>query len=213
MWRSLLLKIPERYIMRKLISALFSTAILATTGIAQATPTITSLGGDLYKVQFDPVSFNVTTSGQLASVVFKDFFASNTASCGLFQSGTVQVSVNGSSMQNLNGNSCTGAYNYLNDVSGNDLLVTFYSGFTITYGNVTAGDLVTASATDYEFSLSGLNAALNPNAKYVYLVNNSFQRVSDTVTIGSSPVPEPGTLAIFSLSMAALAASRRKKSV
>ncbi|MBL8376675.1 MAG: PEP-CTERM sorting domain-containing protein [Burkholderiales bacterium] len=188
--------------MKLTFSSMVAAGLMAVSMGATAAPMVTSLGGDNYQISFDPMTFNITTAGEVASIVFEDFYASVQPSCGSYVSGTVDSSLNGGATQALIGNSCTGAYNFLNDVDGNDLLVTIYSGFTGAYGTVNIGDVVALSnPVNYVFNLAGLNPAANAGPFDVFLVNNSFQRVSDIQRTGGGNVPEPGTLALLGLGL------------
>lgn len=199
--------------MKSKLYAVLAAGLLAVSMGANAGPTLTSLGGDNYRVNFDPLSFTVTTAGEVASIVFEDFYASSQPSCGSYLSGTVLSSLNGGATQALGGNSCTGAYNALNDVDGNDLLVTIFGGFTSTYGSAAVGDTIALSnGADYIFSLAGLNPAANTGPFDAFLVNNSFERVSNIVSTGNV-VPIPGTLALLGLGLFVLGAATRRKQV
>ncbi len=197
---------------RKFLATLVA-GLLGGSMAANATPILTSLGGDSYQVSFDALSFNVNTTGEFASIVFENFYASVQPSCGTYQSGTVESSLNGGGIVALTGNSCAGAYDFLNDVDGDDLLVTVFSSALSTYGTVTAGDTLVLSSLDYTFSLPGLSIAANTGPFEAFLVNNNFQRISDIVlTETTAPVPEPATVALVGLGLFGLGYSQRRKS-
>lgn len=195
--------------LKNTLSLLFA---LVVPMAASAAVTLTPLGGDQFQVAFDPMSFTVATGGQpVAAVVFEDFYASTAPSCGGPMGGSVQTSVNGSPIQGLVGNACTGAFNALNDVDGNDLLVTIYSSFLVNFGSVSVGDTVAVSTGTYLFSLPGLDATANAGPFVAFLVDNDFNRISNFQTTGPAGVPEPGSLLLMGLSLAGLAAARQRR--
>ena len=196
--------------MKNRFLAIVLAALLIGPIVVNATPILTALGGDSYQVSFDALTFNVTTTGEFASVVFENFYSAVQPSCGNYVSGSVQASLNGGASVALIGNSCTGAYDSLNAVDGDDLLITVYVGVLNTFGGVTVGDTITLSTVDYVFNLPGLNPTANASPFDAFMVNNSFELISDIVST-SSPVSEPATLALFGLGLFGFGCRQRRK--
>lgn len=199
-------------ILRIVRSVMVGISLTLAAGSASAV-TVTAQGSNNYTIAFNPLTFTVTnpTSYGLASVVFKDFFASPLFGYGTYQGGTAEVSVNGGATQSVTGNSATGHYYGLNDVSGNDLIMTIYSGFNSTFGGVSVGDVITISALNYTFNTRALFIPSSGGPSSTYLVDNSFTRISTEGVANVAAVPLPAPVLMLGASLAGLVLFGRRR--
>ena len=193
---------------KSLVSAAALCAGLATNASAVS---VTNIAGDLYQIDFDPVTFTIgTTSTDGFGVVFEDFFATPATVTGTNVAGSMTITSGGSTIYTsgaIAGFPMGVFPNTVGVFDANDLLVGT-TGFPLI--SVTAGQTVTVSVTGMQFTATDV-PAMATGPFDAYLISNFGAALSTTVPVNPSPVPLPAGGALLLTALGIFFAVRRKK--
>ncbi|MEO0682057.1 MAG: VPLPA-CTERM sorting domain-containing protein [Pseudomonadota bacterium] len=193
--------------------------VTAAFGTPAQALTVTNVGGTIYQIDFEPVTFvaTETTPGGFGFLV-EDFFVTDATTNGVATSGVFTIDINGTVLTRTGGGIgaiSRGAVSFTNDEADpNDLWVGVGIGLTSEYFSVTSGDVVTFSGIGLQFDQRGAlpGVADGPFSAVMIGVAGGLHAISDPISIdGAAQVPVPAALPLLGAAMGGLGLLTRRR--
>lgn len=189
------------------IAALAAGLTLTSTLATHAAVTITQVGAtNQWDITFDPITFTTNAeAGNLAWIVFDDFFARNSTAQGAYVSGTVELAVGAATTASYTPAFANGTFNQtLGGIRADALLI-----------NIATSGLNPAASTQIVMSTSGIRfsstdvpaMAAGPSSVAIWTNAGTRPVRTDTVLVA---IPEPSSTALVGCLGLTLLVRRRR---